>query len=152
VERPRYHLGDREARGRCRGRAQLAAAGFGTLASLATFSVGFIARPIGGAIFGYFGDRMGRKVMLMITMVIMALATFAVGCLPTYQEIGVWAPILLVMLRFTQGICVGGDWGGVSLMVIEHAPAARRGLFGSLVQIGAPSDLWRLRAYSLWRR
>jgi MFS family permease len=97
----------------------------GTLASLATFSVGFIARPIGGAIFGHFGDRIGRKVMLMITMVIMALATFAVGCLPTYQEIGVWASILLVMLRFIQGICVGGEWGGASLMVIEHAPAAR---------------------------
>jgi MFS transporter, MHS family, shikimate and dehydroshikimate transport protein len=113
----------------------------GTLASLATFSVGFIARPIGGAIFGHFGDRIGRKVMLMITMVIMALATFAVGCLPTYQEIGVWAPILLVMLRFIQGICVGGEWGGASLMVIEHAPAARRGLFGSLVQIGAPLGL-----------
>lgn len=113
----------------------------GTLASLATFSVGFIARPIGGAIFGHFGDRIGRKVMLMITMVIMALATFAVGCLPTYQEIGVWAPIFLVMLRFIQGICVGGEWGGASLMVIEHAPAAQRGLFGSLVQIGAPLGL-----------
>ena len=113
----------------------------GTLASLATFSVGFIARPVGRAIFGHFGDRIGRKVMLMITMVIMALATFAVGCLPTYKEIGVWAPVLLVILRFTQGVCVGGEWGGASLMVIEHAPAARRGLFGSLVQIGAPLGL-----------
>jgi MHS family shikimate/dehydroshikimate transporter-like MFS transporter len=113
----------------------------GTLASLATFSVGFIARPVGRAIFGHFGDRIGRKVMLMITMVIMALATFAVGCLPTYKEIGVWAPILLVMLRFIQGVCVGGEWGGASLMVIEHAPAARRGLFGSFVQIGAPLGL-----------
>jgi MHS family shikimate/dehydroshikimate transporter-like MFS transporter len=113
----------------------------GTLASLATFSVGFIARPIGGAIFGHFGDRMGRKVMLMITMVIMALGTFAVGCLPTYQQIGVWAPILLVILRFMQGIGLGGEWGGASLMVIEHAPAGRRGLFGSLVQIGAPLGL-----------
>jgi MFS transporter, MHS family, shikimate and dehydroshikimate transport protein len=71
----------------------------GTLASLATYSVGFVARPIGGAIFGHFGDRIGRKIMLMITMVIMALGTFAVGCLPTYQQIGVWAPILLVILR-----------------------------------------------------
>jgi MFS transporter, MHS family, shikimate and dehydroshikimate transport protein len=110
----------------------------GTLASLATFSVGFIARPIGGAIFGHFGDRRGRKIMLMITMVIMALGTFAIGCLPTYQQIGVWAPILLVILRFIQGIGLGGEWGGASLMVIEHAPAGRRGLFGSLVQIGAP--------------
>jgi MFS transporter, MHS family, shikimate and dehydroshikimate transport protein len=114
----------------------------GTLASLTTFSVGFIARPVGGAIFGHFGDRIGRKVMLMITMVIMALGTFAIGCLPTYQEIGVWAPILLVMLRFIQGIAIGGEWGGASLMVIEHAPAGRRGLFGSLVQIGAPLGLF----------
>ena len=76
----------------------------GTLAALATYSVGFVARPIGGAIFGYFGDRIGRKVMLMITMTIMAVGTFAVGCLPTYQQIGVWAPILLVTLRLIQGI------------------------------------------------
>jgi MFS transporter, MHS family, shikimate and dehydroshikimate transport protein len=113
----------------------------GTLASLATFSVGFIARPIGGAIFGHFGDRLGRKIMLMITMVIMAVGTFAVGCLPTYQQIGVWAPILLVTLRFIQGIGLGGEWGGASLMVIEHAPSGRRGLFGSLVQIGGPLGL-----------
>jgi MHS family shikimate/dehydroshikimate transporter-like MFS transporter len=113
----------------------------GTLASLATFSVGFVARPIGGAIFGHFGDRLGRKIMLMITMVIMALGTFAVGCLPTYQQIGVWAPILLVILRFIQGIGLGGEWGGASLMVIGHAPSGRRGLFGSLVQIGAPLGL-----------
>jgi MFS transporter, MHS family, shikimate and dehydroshikimate transport protein len=113
----------------------------GTLASLATYSVGFVARPIGGAIFGHFGDRIGRKVMLMITMGIMALGTFAVGCLPTYHQIGVWAPILLVTLRFIQGIGLGGEWGGASLMVIEHAPAERRGLFGSLVQIGFPLGL-----------
>ena len=113
----------------------------GTLASLATYSVGFFARPVGGAIFGHFGDRIGRKVMLMITMAIMALGTFAVGCLPTYQQIGVWAPILLVTLRFIQGIGLGGEWGGASLMVTEHAPAGRRGLFGSLVQIGFPLGL-----------
>jgi MFS transporter, MHS family, shikimate and dehydroshikimate transport protein len=113
----------------------------GTLASLATYSVGFVARPIGGAIFGHFGDRIGRKVMLMVTMAIMALGTFAVGCLPTYQQIGVWAPILLVTLRFVQGIGLGGEWGGASLMVIEHAPEGRRGLFGSLVQIGFPLGL-----------
>jgi MHS family shikimate/dehydroshikimate transporter-like MFS transporter len=113
----------------------------GTLASLATYSVGFVARPIGGAIFGHFGDRIGRKVMLMITMAIMAMGTFAVGCLPTYQQIGVWAPILLVTLRFVQGIGLGGEWGGASLMVIEHAPEGRRGLFGSLVQIGFPLGL-----------
>jgi MHS family shikimate/dehydroshikimate transporter-like MFS transporter len=113
----------------------------GTLAALATYSVGFVARPIGGAIFGHFGDRIGRKVMLMITMVIMALGTFAVGCLPTYQQIGVWAPILLVILRLIQGIGLGGEWGGASLMVVEHAPAGRRGLFGSLVQVGFPLGL-----------
>jgi MHS family shikimate/dehydroshikimate transporter-like MFS transporter len=113
----------------------------GTLASLATYSVGFVARPIGGAIFGHFGDRIGRKTMLMITMAIMALGTFAVGCLPTYQQIGVWAPILLVALRFIQGIALGGEWGGASLMVVEHAPPGRRGLFGSLVQIGFPLGL-----------
>ena len=113
----------------------------GTLASLATYSVGFVARPIGGAIFGHFGDRIGRKTMLMITMAIMALGTFAVGCLPTYQQIGVWAPILLVALRFIQGIALGGEWGGASLMVVEHAPTDRRGLFGSLVQIGFPLGL-----------
>jgi MFS transporter, MHS family, shikimate and dehydroshikimate transport protein len=79
--------------------------------------------------------------MLMITMVIMALGTFAIGCLPTYQQIGIWAPIFLVILRFIQGIGLGGEWGGASLMVIEHAPAGRRGLFGSLVQIGAPLGL-----------
>jgi MHS family shikimate/dehydroshikimate transporter-like MFS transporter len=113
----------------------------GTLASLATYSVGFVARPIGGAIFGHFGDRIGRKVMLMITMGIMALGTFAVGCLPTYQQIGVWAPTFLVTLRFIQGIGLGGEWGGASLMVVEHAPEGRRGLFGSLVQIGFPLGL-----------
>ena len=111
----------------------------GTLASLATYSVGFVARPIGGAIFGHFGDRIGRKIMLMI--IIMALGTFVVGCLPTYQQIGVRAPILLVILRLIQGIGLGGEWGGASLMVIEHAPACRRGLFGSLVQIGFPLGL-----------
>jgi len=113
----------------------------GTLAALTTYSVGFVARPIGGAIFGHYGDRIGRKVMLMITMGIMALGTFAVGCLPTYQQIGVWAPILLVTLRFIQGIGLGGEWGGASLMVVEHAPEGRRGLFGSLVQIGFPLGL-----------
>ena len=110
----------------------------GTLAALTTFAVGNIARPVGGAIFGHFGDRIGRKTMLMITLLIMALGTFAVGCLPTYEQIGVWAPILLVTLRFIQGVGLGGEWGGASLMVIEHAPSRRRGLYGSLVQIGSP--------------
>jgi MFS transporter, MHS family, shikimate and dehydroshikimate transport protein len=110
----------------------------GKLAALATFAVGFIGRPVGGAIFGHFGDRIGRKTMLMLTLLITALGTFAIGCLPTYQQIGVWAPIVLVTLRFIQGIGLGGEWGGASLMVIEHSPSGRRGLYGSLVQIGSP--------------
>lgn len=113
----------------------------GMLASLGTYAVGFFARPIGGALFGHFGDRIGRKTMLMLTMVVMALGTFLVGCLPTYDQVGIWAPILLVTLRFIQGIGLGGEWGGASLMVIEHAPAGRRGLFGSLVQVGFPLGL-----------
>ena len=92
----------------------------GTLASLATYSVGFVARPIGGAIFGHFGDRIGRKIMLMIMMVIMALGTFVVGCLPTYQQIGSLGPILLVILRLIQGIGLGGEWG-VSREPLENA-------------------------------
>jgi MHS family shikimate/dehydroshikimate transporter-like MFS transporter len=113
----------------------------GTLAALGTFAVGFLARPIGGAIFGHFGDRIGRKSMLMITMVTMGLATAAIGVLPTHAQIGIWAPILLVLLRVIQGIALGGEWGGASLMVLEHAPANRRGLFGSLVQVGFPIGL-----------
>jgi MHS family shikimate/dehydroshikimate transporter-like MFS transporter len=113
----------------------------GTLASLGTYAAGFFARPIGGVLFGHFGDRVGRKAMLMITMLVMALGTFAVGLLPTYHQIGIWAPILLVTLRIIQGIGLGGEWGGASLMVLEHAPADRRGFFGSLVQVGFPLGL-----------
>jgi MFS transporter, MHS family, shikimate and dehydroshikimate transport protein len=108
----------------------------GTLASLATYAVGFVARPVGGALFGHFGDRIGRKSMLMLTMMIMGLGTFLVGLLPTYGQIGILAPILLVALRFVQGLALGGEWGGASLMVLEHAPPARRGFYGSLVQVG----------------
>jgi len=110
----------------------------GTLASLATFAVGFFARPIGGVLFGHFGDRIGRKTSLMITMIVMALGTAAVGVLPTYAQIGIWAPILLVVVRIIQGIGLGGEWGGASLMVLEHSPSHRRGLYGSLVQVGFP--------------
>jgi len=113
----------------------------GTLASLGTFAVGFFGRPLGGALFGYFGDRLGRKVMLMTTMAVMALGTFAVGLLPTYSQIGILAPVLLVALRFLQGIGLGGEWGGASLMVVEHAPQHRRGFYGSLVQVGFPLGL-----------
>ena len=113
----------------------------GTLASLGTYAVGFFARPVGGVLFGHFGDRIGRKVMLMLTMTIMALGTFAVGLLPTYNQVGILAPILLVSLRLLQGIGLGGEWGGASLMVLEHAPPGRRGIFGSLVQVGFPLGL-----------
>jgi len=113
----------------------------GTLAALSTFAVGFLARPVGGAIFGHFGDRLGRKSMLMLTMICMGLSTAAIGLLPTYAQIGIAAPVLLVLLRVVQGIALGGEWGGASLMVLEHAPAHRRGLFGSLVQVGFPVGL-----------
>lgn len=113
----------------------------GTLAAFATYAVGFGARPLGGIIFGHYGDRLGRKAMLMLTMLIMGVGTFLIGCLPTYSEIGIWAPVLLVVLRVLQGIGVGGEWGGAVLMVIEHAPEGKRGLYGSLVQIGFPAGI-----------
>jgi MHS family shikimate/dehydroshikimate transporter-like MFS transporter len=113
----------------------------GTIASLGAYGVGFIARPLGGALFGHFGDRLGRKTMLMLTMLIMGAGTFLIGCLPTYASIGIWAPILLILLRLLQGIGIGGEWGGAVLMVVEHAPRRSRGLFGSLVQLGYPLGL-----------
>jgi MHS family shikimate/dehydroshikimate transporter-like MFS transporter len=113
----------------------------GTLASLGTYAVGFFARPVGGVLFGHFGDRIGRKTSLMLTMLVTALGTFAVGLLPTYDQIGIWAPVLLVTLRLIQGFGLGGEWGGASLLVLEHAPANRRGFYGSLVQIGFPMGL-----------
>lgn len=113
----------------------------GRLAALGTYAAGFVARPLGGAIFGHFGDRVGRKTMLMLTMAIMALGTFAVGLMPTYDQIGIWAPILLVSLRIIQGVALGGEWGGASLMVLEHSPGHRRGFYGALVQVGFPIGL-----------
>jgi MHS family shikimate/dehydroshikimate transporter-like MFS transporter len=113
----------------------------GTIAAFATYAVGFAARPLGGIVFGHFGDRLGRKTMLMLTMIIMGTGTFLIGCLPTYTQIGLWAPVLLVILRFIQGFGLGGEWGGAVLMVVEHAPANRRGLYGSLVQMGFPVGL-----------
>ncbi len=113
----------------------------GTLAALGSYAVGFVARPIGAAVFGHFGDRLGRKSMLMLTMIGMGLSTAAIGLLPTYAQVGIAAPIILVVLRVVQGIALGGEWGGASLMVLEHAPAHRRGLYGSLVQVGFPVGL-----------
>jgi MHS family shikimate/dehydroshikimate transporter-like MFS transporter len=113
----------------------------GTIASLGAYAVGFVARPLGGAIFGHYGDRLGRRTMLMLTMLIMGGGTFLIGCLPTYATIGIWAPVLLIALRLLQGIGIGGEWGGAVLMVVENAPRHRRGLLGSLVQLGYPLGL-----------
>jgi len=110
----------------------------GTLAAFASYAVGFAARPLGGAIFGHFGDRIGRKAILIVTLIVMGVGTFLIGCLPTYAEIGIWAPIALVTLRLLQGIGIGGEWGGAVLMVVENAPNGRRGYYGSLVQVGFP--------------
>ncbi len=113
----------------------------GTLLAFSTYAVGFAARPIGGIVFGHFGDRIGRKSMLVLSLVIMGVATVLIGCLPTHASIGVFAPILLVVLRFAQGIGVGGEWGGAVLMSVEHAPKGRRGFFGSWPQMGVPAGL-----------
>ncbi|WP_315834645.1 MFS transporter [Bradyrhizobium prioriisuperbiae] len=109
-----------------------------TIAAFGTYAVGFLARPLGAAIFGHYGDRIGRKAMLAMTIVIMGLGTFLIGLLPTYEQIGIAAPILLVILRFLQGIGIGGEWGGAVLMVVENAPVKQRGFFGSMVQVGNP--------------
>lgn len=106
------------------------------LASFATFCVGFIARPLGGIFFGHMGDTLGRKLTLLITLGGMGTSTFLIGCLPTYHQVGVWAPVLLVVLRFVQGFLVGGEWGGAMLMVVETAPPNRRGLLGAIPQTG----------------
>ncbi|MGA9774191.1 MAG: MFS transporter [Blastocatellia bacterium] len=113
----------------------------GTLASFGTYAVGFAARPIGGIVCGHFGDRIGRKSMLILTLLIMGIATSLIGLLPTYDQIGIWAPILLVVLRLAQGFAVGGEWGGAVLMAVEHAPKGKRGFYGSWPQIGVPAGL-----------
>jgi MHS family shikimate/dehydroshikimate transporter-like MFS transporter len=113
----------------------------GTLAALGSYAVGFVARPLGAALFGHFGDRLGRKSMLVLTLSIMGLSTFCIGLLPTYASIGILAPTLLILLRIIQGIGLGGEWGGASLMVLEHAPSDKRGFYTSFVQIGFPIGL-----------
>jgi MHS family shikimate/dehydroshikimate transporter-like MFS transporter len=113
----------------------------GTLAAYATFAAGFVARPVGGFIFGHFGDRIGRKTMLVLTLLIMGVATFAIGLVPTYAQVGIWAPIILLTLRVLQGIGLGGEWGGAVLMAVEHAPEGRRGFFGSWPQLGVGAGL-----------
>lgn len=109
----------------------------GTLAAFASFAVGFVARPVGGVLFGHIGDRIGRKTTLVVTLTMMGVATFLIGLMPTYSVIGVWAPILMVVLRFVQGLAVGGEWGGAVLMATEHSGGERRGFFGSFAQVGS---------------
>ncbi|HWJ11811.1 MAG TPA: MFS transporter [Nocardioides sp.] len=113
-----------------------------TFAAFGTFAVGFLARPVGGLVFGHFGDRVGRKTMLIWTLVIMGAGTALIGLLPSYDDIGVLAPILLVVLRVLQGIGVGGEYGGAVLLAVEFAPAERRGWFGSFAHIGVPGGLF----------
>ena len=113
----------------------------GTLASFATFAIGFGARPLGGIVMGHFGDRVGRKSTLVWCLLLMGVSTFGIGLLPTYASIGAWAPALLVFLRFLQGFALGGEWGGAVLMSVEHAPQGKRGLFGSFVALGLPAGI-----------
>lgn len=103
----------------------------GLLLSFATFGVGFVARPLGGIVFGHFGDRIGRKRMLVYSLLSMGVATVLMGALPTYAQIGVAAPILLTLLRLVQGFAVGGEWGGATLMAVEHAAPDRKGRYGA---------------------
>jgi metabolite-proton symporter len=110
----------------------------GTLLAFATAAVGFVARPLGGIIFGHLGDRRGRKQVLVMTLLVMGVATVLIGALPTYATIGVAAPLLLVVLRFVQGLGLGGEWGGAVLMTLEHGSAGRRGLNSSWAQVGVP--------------
>ena len=108
----------------------------GTLLAYATFAVGFVARPLGGVIFGHFGDKIGRKSMLVLTLMIMGGSTVAIGLIPTYESIGVWAPIILLFCRVLQGIGLGGEWGGAVLMAYEYAPKEKRGFYASWPQVG----------------
>jgi MHS family shikimate/dehydroshikimate transporter-like MFS transporter len=113
----------------------------GTLAAFATFFVGYLARPLGGLIFGHYGDKLGRKTVLIITMVLMGGGTFAIGLLPSYATIGIWAPILLVVIRLLQGVGMGGEYGGGVLMALEYSPPRRQGFYTSLVHIGTPAGV-----------
>ena len=111
------------------------------MAAYGSFAVGFFARPFGGIVFGHFGDRVGRKAMLVTTLMMMGVATTFIGLIPTYQDVGMAAPILLILLRVIQGFGVGGEWGGAVLMAVEHGHGGRRGLYGSCVQMGVPAGL-----------
>jgi MFS family permease len=114
----------------------------GTMAAFGTFAVGFIARPLGGILAGHLADRIGRKKVMVMTLTLMGVATMLIGLLPTYNQIGVAAPILLVLLRLLQGLSAGGEWGSAALMAVEHAPAEKRGKFGNFVQLGTPAGMF----------
>src|SRR4051794_20669932 len=109
------------------------------IAAFVTFAVGFIARPLGGIVFGHFGDKVGRKKLLQLSIILIGAATFLMGCLPGFDQIGYWAPFLLVTLRFIQGFAIGGEWGGAVLLVAEHSPDAKRGFWASWPQAGVPA-------------
>jgi MFS family permease len=114
----------------------------GTMLAYVTFAVGFVSRPLGGIIFGHFGDKVGRKSMLVYTLLIMGIATALIGFLPTYKSAGIWAPILLLTLRIFQGLGLGGEWGGAVLMAVEHSPDKKVGFYGSWPQVGVPAGLF----------
>lgn len=120
----------------------------GTLAAFATFWVGFLARPIGGVVFGHLGDRFGRKKALVTTMIMMGLCTTAIGLLPTYSQIGFWAAALLVLMRLIQGVAMGGEWGGAVVLASEHAPKGKGILYGAWAQQGSPAG--NLLATVMW--
>ncbi len=106
----------------------------GVMAAFTTYAVGFIGRPLGGIVFGHFRDKIGRKAMLLTTLIMMGIPTVLIGLLPTYESIGYWATVCLVILRFIQGMAMGGEWGGAVLMAVEHAPEGGKGFWGSLPQ------------------
>ena len=118
----------------------------GTLPRSRTYAVGFVARPLGGIVFGHYGDRVGRKSMLVLSLMIMGIATFLIGCCRPTRRSACSAPILLVLLRFAQGFGVGGEWGGAVLMAVEHAPKGKRGFYGRWPQMGVPAGLAALDA------
>ncbi|MDN5636055.1 MAG: MFS transporter, partial [Brevibacterium sp.] len=114
---------------------------FSTMAAFGTFAVGFFARPLGGLIFGHVGDRIGRKKSLVITLLMMGIVTVCIGLVPNFEAIGWWAAAALVVLRIVQGLSAGAEWGGSALLSVEHAPARKRGLFGSFTQIGSAAGM-----------
>ncbi|MGW0816382.1 MFS transporter [Streptomyces viridiviolaceus] len=133
-----------------------------TLSAFGTFAVGFLLRPLGGIVFGHIGDRVGRKKTLVITLMMMGVASFAIGLLPTYAQVGVLAPILLIVLRLIQGVAIGGEWGGAVLVAVENAPRGRATFFGSFAQLGSSvgallstgafslMNLWGSEAFESW--